>query len=275
MIISLSFDDALDQHLDNAVPILNEARLTGTFYTHLSAPSLASRFNEWKQVANTFHELGNHTIFHPADERKTWVRPGNALDSYFPDRMSLEAEVANQWLDSIDGGALRSFAYPCSNSFLGRYGVVNRALFWLGQRNTRLPGFVEKFGIDFGSSRESYIDEIRQLFVAARGGGLHIHQQAPDVSKINQYLLPSAAVENHSFSEMKGFIERSLESGGWPILQFHGIGGGHHMDCEFSEFRALVNWLAEHHAKRVVTVAQGAIKLFGLQRKKETFGTDG
>lgn len=260
--ISLTFDDGLDEHLDYVVTLLDEYRLPGTFYVHLSAPSLARRHAEWSEAARRGHELGNHTIFHPADVRKSWVRPGNSLDEYFPDRMRLEIEVANQWLDSMDGGRPRSFAYPCSNPVLGSYGIFNRSLFRVGLRNTRWPGLVEKLNLDFGSTRKSYVEIVSELFPAARIGGLQMHETAEHRHHQDPYRLCSAAVETHSFDAMKGFVQRSLAAGGWPILQFHGVGGGHHMDCDRGAFRALAKWLAEYHHDRVCTVVAGATRMF-------------
>ncbi len=261
-LISLTFDDALDEHLDNALPILNSAGLKGTFYAHLSAPSLSRRMTEWAQLAQAGHELGNHTIFHPADMRKSWVREGNALDHYTVDRIDLELQVANDWLQAVDGQKERTFAYPCSNSIVGHYGFANRLLFRLGLRNTRWPGLVERWHLDFGNTRNSYQTLIRKHFVAARGGGLHLSDQSPAISQINSQCLPSAAVEGHSFESMRDFVSRSLARPTWAILQFHGVGGGHHMDCEFTEFRRIVDWLAEFHSKAVVTVVQGAKSVF-------------
>ena len=96
--VSLSFDDALDEHLDFAVPILGEHGLTGTFYVPLSASGFTTRLDEWRAAAAGGHELGNHTIFHPADRRKPWVRPGNEIDRYTLDRMQQELDVANRLL---------------------------------------------------------------------------------------------------------------------------------------------------------------------------------
>jgi Polysaccharide deacetylase len=261
--ISLTFDDALDEHLDHVVPILDQYGLSATFYAHLSAPSLSRRFNEWRDVALSGHEIGNHTIFHPADSRKHWVREGNALASYSIDRILLEVEVANQWLDALDGGRIRTFAFPCSNPMLGRYGLVNRLLFRLGLRDTRWPGIVESLHLDFGSTRQSYEAAISKFFFAARGGGLMLDQVAPSTCLANRFMLPSAAVESHhDWNQIERFVERSLSGGGWPILQFHGVGGGHHMNCSLAMFERLVSWLSEHHHERVVTVATGAMQVF-------------
>ncbi len=260
-LVSLTFDDALDQHLDQALPILEEHGLTGTFYTHLAAPGFCRRMDEWRQAAQRGHELGNHTIFHPADARKPWVREGNALDRYTLDRMHFELQTASDILHGIDGRAERTFAYPCSNSILGRRGLVKAFLFQLGFERTRLPGLVDRLHLDIGSGQKSYVPLVRDLFVAARGGGLVLESCVPPLDAFDEACLPSAAVEGWTFSELTGFVERALNAGTWAILQFHGIGGGHRMDCDLRVFRDFVAWLADRHADHVTTVLDGIRKL--------------
>ncbi|GEM_PF-2429160 len=163
--ISLTFDDALDQHLDVVLPILDEAQLHGTFYAHLSAPSLNRRIDEWKSLAQSGHEIGNHTIFHPADARKSWVSEGNALDLYSIDRMEMELQLANKWLTVIDGQTQRTFAYPCSNTVLGSYGKINQFLFRAGLPNTRGPrlgGYDEGF-VGWGGEDNEFFDRCKHI----------------------------------------------------------------------------------------------------------------
>ncbi len=260
--ISLTFDDALDEHIDKAWPVMRSHGLCGTFYTHLAAPSLTRRTDLWRALAMDGNELGNHTIFHPADSRKKWVRPGNAIDYYTLDRMRQEIEVANSWLYSIDGHAERTFAYPCCNSTLGSIGLAQKLLHRIGLQNTRLPDWCQKLHLDFGNTQRSYRELVIENTFAGRGGKLFIEGTAPPVKSISKSELPSAAVFGHSFEALAGFIERSLANGGWPILQFHGIGGGHHMDCSLSEFTKLVEWLGSKYPREVVTVLAGAKSLF-------------
>ena len=241
--ISLTFDDAIDEHLDVAAPLLDQFGLVATFYTHLSSDTFFERRSEWKQLALTGHEIGGHTVFHPADSRKLWVSEGIALDQYGPDRMRQELAVANQYLTSLDGRQGRTFAYPCSNSTLGHYGMICKSLFRMGLRNTRLPRMVERCRMDFGSTRFEYSSIVSEFFSAARSGGLYLSMTSPPADQLPRFHLPSAAVDGHSFAEMREFIERSLGAKGWPILQFHGVGGGHHMDCDRSEFEKLMAWL--------------------------------
>ena len=260
--VSLTFDDALDQHLDHAIRLLDEVGLPGTFYAHISAPALTKRWQEWKRAASSGHELGNHSIFHPADERKSWVRPGNALDNYCLDRMRQELEVANQVLFALDGKQQRSFAYPCSNPILGRRGWAKRALFRLGFERTRLPSWVDRCHLDFGSTQASFVPVVQELFLAGRGGGLTKGSTIPPVSQFARFQLPSVAIENWSLAELIAFTEKGLKANTWVILQFHGIGGGHRMDCGLDVFQQFTRWLAEHCATQVMTVAARAAQLW-------------
>ena len=257
-LISLTFDDALDQHIDAALPVLLDKGLRGTFYAHLSASSLSRRTDDWRRLAAVGNELGNHTIFHPADARKAWVSEGNALDLYTLDRMRMELKTASDFLSILDGHTERTFAYPCSNSILGAWGKTARLLFRLGLRNTRWPGLAEKFGLDLGNTRQSYQPIAAELFVAARGGGLQLSDAAPAISDFRRERLLSAAVQGESFQDIRAFVERSLANSGWAILQLHGVGGGHWMDCDLSVFRDVIHWIADHHHNQVVTVLEGA-----------------
>lgn len=261
-LISLTFDDALEEHLDRVIPLLAKCGLRGTFYTHVTAPPFLRRLNEWVSAARDGHELGNHTIFHPATERKSWVRPGSAIENYSLDRMKLEIDTANRLLQAIDGSAGRTFAYPCSATIAGRYGWPNRFLHRVGLEKTRWPGLVERAGLDWRTTRCSYVKVLEDLVPAARGGGLVIDDAAPPLKTIDRYSIPSAAVDGHSFGEMRDFVERGLAAESWPVLQFHGVGGGHRLDCRYEDFAALIDWLAERHRDSVVTVLQGARMLW-------------
>lgn len=266
--ISLTFDDALDVHLDNVVPVLDEAGLRGTFYAHLTSESLCPRIEEWRGVAAVGHEIGNHTVFHPALLEKDWVTPGNAIDYYTLDRMQIELQVASHWLETIDGRTERTFAFPCSNPIIGRHGPLVRWMQRIGLRYTRWPGKVERAGLDFGSTRQSYAPLLPDLFVAARGGGLTLEMTAPPMDRLDRFHLQSAACDGHSPEQMKAFVTRSLDVGGWAILQFHGVGGGHEMDCSLADFQQLVGWIAAEHAGQTVTILEGVTQSNAALRKQ-------
>lgn len=267
-VISLTFDDALPEHLHHVVPLLDDVGLTATFYVPLSAPCLSNQLDEWRRAAVNGHELGAHTIFHPMAEGKASATAAYTLESYTVDRMRLELRAANQWLEAVDGRRERSFAYPGSNPTIGARGWIGRSLVRLGLRDTRWPGLAERAGLDVGSTRRSYRELLPELYVSARAGGVYIEDTAPALGDFGRYALASAAVNGHSFDEVRGFVERALARGSWAILQFHGVGGGHRMDCDLDCFRRLVFWLREHHAVQVTTVVDGSRRLFGVHNAK-------
>ncbi len=63
--VVITYDDAIDQHLDNAIPVLDSLGLKATFYVTAFSQSMQTRMNDWKQLATKGHELGNHTLYHP------------------------------------------------------------------------------------------------------------------------------------------------------------------------------------------------------------------
>lgn len=261
--ISLSFDDALNQHLDHAAPILTDAGLVGTFYIPLSAPAFISRTADWQRVSRDGHELGNHTVFHPADSRKAWVRPGNAIDWYSLDRMRLELEFASQVLQTVDGLSERTFAYPCGNSFVGSRGWVRRAVEAVGWGRTRLAGLVDQWRLDLGSTLKSYEPVAGDLFVAARGGGLVRGQAVPPTASWRRTQLLSVAVDDWSLRDLQSHVTDSVRSGTWTILQFHGVGGGHRLNCSLTIFQGFVAWLQGEYGGQVITVLEGARRIWG------------
>jgi len=260
--ISLSFDDALEQHLDHVIPALTSAGLVGTFYVPLSAKAFIQRGPDWQRAAHDGHELGNHTVFHPADARKDWVRTGNAIDWYSLDRMRLELEFASQMLQTLDGRAERTFAYPCCNSFVGRRGWVRRMVETAGCGQTRLAGWVDRWRMDLGSTLQSYEPVAGDLFAAARGGGLVRGQHVPSTSTWRRTQLLSVAVDDWSLRDLQDHVVASVESGTWAILQFHGVGGGHRLNCDLAIFREFVAWLQTEFSGQVITVLEGAQRLW-------------
>ncbi|PYQ42266.1 MAG: hypothetical protein DMF77_13405 [Acidobacteria bacterium] len=125
-LLSLTFDDGLDSHLDIVGPALERAGLRATFYVQLAAPPLQRRWKEWQELAARGHELGNHSMLHPAEGRRGWVTAANRIEDYSLERMETELALTNSVLSMIDGQAVRSYAYPCSIDVLGREGWPRR-----------------------------------------------------------------------------------------------------------------------------------------------------
>ena len=54
--IVLTYDDAINQHLDNALPVLDSPGLKATFYVTAFSSSVQTRLNEWKKLATRTHQ---------------------------------------------------------------------------------------------------------------------------------------------------------------------------------------------------------------------------
>ncbi len=254
-IVSLTFDDGLDSHLDQAMPMLEAVGLRGTFFVNLCSPCLGRRAVEWRRSAENGHELGNHTLFHPGVPSKPWVRDGNDISRYSRDRMRLELEVANNILEGYDGRTERTFAYPCGNPLLGVGGLPRRVLTRLGLERTRLMGWVDRHGGDWGRESLSYKPIVRGLFVAARGGG---GMPACGVVPTDRYAVPGFAGDGCDGPALCAAVDRLAASGGWGVFVFHGIGGGHHLSCRADAFQALMQRLAGDSGVRVLTFIEAA-----------------
>lgn len=114
--VSLSYDDALASQLDNALPALDKYQIKASFYPTLSSPVLAARLDEWRKAAQSGHELGNHTLFHPCSASKpgrSWVAAHNDLDKRTLVQIQDEVATANAFLKAIDGRSQRTYTPPC------------------------------------------------------------------------------------------------------------------------------------------------------------------
>src|SRR6188508_3033860 len=62
--VVLTYDDALNVHLDKVIPLLDSLKFRGTFYLSGYFPGCRDRISDWRKAAGVGHELGNHTLFH-------------------------------------------------------------------------------------------------------------------------------------------------------------------------------------------------------------------
>jgi hypothetical protein len=242
-IVSLTFDDALEVHLDRVVPLLDQHGFKGTFFVTVGADSFCRRLDAWRSAAATGHELGNHTLLHPAVRGKDYVTEGNAIERYTLDRMRTELEMANRILTGVDGCHERTFAYPCCNPVLGTPGWAKRVVRWLGLDRTRLMGFVARHpGLDLGTTERSYEPVVKDLFLAARIGGERF-SAGPDYPP-RQSAVPCVALDGKNLDELKDLVEDFCrQEWGWLVLMAHGVGGGHRLSCDADVFEGFLRLL--------------------------------
>src|SRR5579862_4248552 len=81
--VSLTFDDGLRSQLEQAIPILEEHGLRGTFYLNPRGADEAvwrRTLEPWREPARRGHEIGNHSLIHPCANNFDWITPDRALE---------------------------------------------------------------------------------------------------------------------------------------------------------------------------------------------------
>ncbi|QEC46016.1 polysaccharide deacetylase family protein [Pseudobacter ginsenosidimutans] len=215
--VTLTYDDAIDPHLDQAIPLLDSLGLKATFFLTCSSPAFTKRIAEWKQVAVTGHELGNHTLFHPCEGGKPgrdWVIPEYDLRNYSIRRMQDEMRMTNAVLFSVDGKQQRTFAYPCGDQRL---------------------------------QDSLYLDP--HDFVAARATG----EQLISINEKNLYSLGCFGVNGHTGEQLINEVKKAMASGKAIVFLFHGVGGGHPINVSLEAHRQLLQFLKEQEKEICTT----------------------
>lgn len=204
--VVFTYDDALNCHLDIAVPQLDEFGFKGTFFCTGNSPSLYNRLEEWRKIAENGHELGNHTLFHPCDgKRGDWVKPEYDLSKYTHAQIMNELQTANTLLKAIDGKTERTFGYTCSDYIAG--------------------------GTDFTA-------DIKNMFVGARCDG-----QVPEtMSGYTVFKTPSWGVNSPTADELITYVEKARGKGTIAVFMFHSVGGGY-LNVGAEEHRKLLEYI--------------------------------
>lgn len=222
--VVLTYDDALNTHLDNVIPALDSINLKGTFYLSGNFPGCRERLKDWSKAAKGGHELANHTLFHPCEGNKpgrNWVNPDYDLSTYTMTRLLDEVKMTNVLLESLDGKKLRTFAYPCGDTMAG------------GQ---------------------SYVDEIKNDFVSARG----VKKELVKISTIDLYNVPSYGINGESGKQLIDLVEDATAQDALIVFLFHGVGGEHNLNVSLEAHRQLLHYLKKNERDIWITTFQEA-----------------
>lgn len=208
--VVLTYDDAINEHLDNAPPVLDSLGLKATFYITAFSTSMQTRLNEWKKLAVTGHELGNHTLFHPCigGTGREWLSKQNDLRNYSVYRMENEMRMTNLFLQSLDGKTKRTFAYTCG---------------------------------DMKVEDSAFINGMKNDFVAARAVRDEMHK----INEVDLYNLDCYMVNNHSFAQMKVWVDKAILSNSLLVILFHGVGGGNSLNVSLEDHRKILAYIKE------------------------------
>lgn len=208
--VVITYDDAISQHLDNAMPVLDSLGLKATFYVTMNSAALRQRINDWKQAAAKGHELGNHTLFHPCmgGTGREWLPKEYDMRDYSVKRMEDEIRVTNSFLEALDGKTKRTFAFTCGDMKIGD------SLFMHGMKNE---------------------------FIAARAVRNEMHK----IGEIDLYNVDCYMVNHHTAAQMKEWVDKAIETNSLLVLLFHGVGGGNGLDVSLPDHRAFLSYLKE------------------------------
>lgn len=216
--VVLTYDDAIDQHLDHAVPLLDSLGLKATFYITAYSTSIQKRMDEWKKLAVKGYELGNHTLYHPCmgGPGREWVRPEYDLKSYTVQRMVDEIRMTNLFLQSMDGKTRRTFAYTCGDMKIGD------SSFMMGMKND---------------------------FVAARAVNNQMHQ----IKDVDLYQVDCYVVNGENGEQLIGWVKIAMETHSLLVILFHGVGGGNALNVSLPAHREFLQFLKQNEKNIMIS----------------------
>lgn len=209
--VVLTYDDAINQHLDNAVPLLDSLGLKATFYITAYSTSMQNRMGDWRKLAEKGYELGNHTLFHPCigGLGKSWLKPEYDMRNYSVQRMIDETRMTNVFLQALDGKTKRTFAFTCGDMKIGD---------------------------------SSFINAMKNDFVAARAVRAQMHRiNEVDLLNVDCYM-----VNGETGAQLIEWAKKAVETNSLLIILFHGVGGGNALDVSLPAHREFLQYLKQN-----------------------------
>ena len=221
----LTYDDGFFNHINKVVPLLKKYHFKATFYLTPLSGSINLEMEKWKSLAKDGHELGNHTVYHPCSKSggAEWVKDYYDLDKYTTEQILAEIQVANTFLQALDGKKTRTFAYPCTDMYAG--------------------------GLSFR-------DSVAHYATAARGG-FYEPPEPLNPLDIDIYNVPAWGPNNNSSKDLIAYIKTILEKGTLGAFIFHGI-GEEPMRVSEQDHETMLKFLDAHRNEIWVTTFQEA-----------------
>lgn len=205
--VSLSFDDARASQVDIGAPLLDSYGVKATFYVSLE--NLRQRVADWKAVAVTGHEIGNHSLRHACTGNFPFSRQ-KALEDCTLEQMAAELDQANAQIESLLGVRPRTFAYPCGQKFVGR-------------------------GVNAGS----YVPLVAARFRAGRGWR---DEMANDPAFCDPAQLLGVELDGLTWEQLKVLIDEARARHAWLVLAGHDIGPGGKQTTRTDTLRAFCEY---------------------------------
>ncbi len=208
--VVITYDDAINEHLDNAIPLLDSLGLKATFYVTGFSASMQSRLNDWKKIAVNGHELGNHTMYHPCTggPGREWVKPDQDLSKYSIQRMVDETRATNLLLQAMDGKTSRTFAFTCGDTKIGD---------------------------------SSFAPLLQKDFVAMRSVRNEMHR----INDINLNDVDCYLVNGESGEQLIAWAKKAINTNSLLVVLFHGVGGGNGLNVSLPAHRQFLQYLKQ------------------------------
>jgi sialate O-acetylesterase len=209
--VVITYDDAYNQHLDNAIPVLDSLGLKATFYITAFSASMQARMNEWKKLPMNGHELGNHTLYHPCigGTGREWVKPEYDMRNYTVQRMLDETRMTNLFLQALDGKTKRTFAFTCGDMKIGD---------------------------------SSFINAMKNDFVAARA----VRNQMHKINEVDLYNVDCYVVNGETGAQLIDWAKKAIATNSLLVVLFHGVGGGNSLNVELPAHREFLQFLKQN-----------------------------
>ena len=216
--VSLTYDDGHPDNLDHAIPDLEENGLRGTFYLTTGRERVHDRVGDWKKAFQRGHEIGNHTVRHPAradayaPNIPHWLPPEIQLEGYSVEDISREVDEAAVWLDvNIGVDPYRTFAYPCCSVAIGE------------------------------EPDEAPYDAavMKHHFAARVGGSIPNNPISVELHRIQSFGFREPSVD-----QLIEHCQDALRTGGWTVLMFHSVEGPSH-NTSHQVHQALLDYLTK------------------------------
>ncbi|MFN8353582.1 MAG: sialate O-acetylesterase [Spirosomataceae bacterium] len=212
--VVLTYDDALNVHLDNAITALDSLSLKGTFYITASSNAATKRIADWRRAAQNGHELGNHTLYHPCDASgpgMSWVKPEYDLSKYTLRRIIDEVRMTNTYLESIDGKKKRTFAFTCGHKKV---------------------------------AEGEFMSSLENDFVAARA----VRHEMHPLEQVNLMDVDCYAINGETGDQLIDLVKKAEANGTLLVFLFHGVGGEHSLNVSLEAHRQLLHYLKNNEA---------------------------
>ena len=111
----------------------------------------------------------------------------------------------------------------------------------------------------------SFINGMKNDFVAARAVRNEMHK----INEIDLYNVDCYMVNNHSFEQMKEWVDKAMQTNSLLVILFHGVGGGNSLNVSLQAHREFLQYVKRNEKNCwIAPMVEVAEYIKALQTKK-------